>query len=134
MTQTIDMCNTTEFHSILINFFSGHENDTNFEENFCKTFTFFHGFCFGIEEMNWFVFRAWESVAVCVDWMHCQSTFINDDAAKQIVANRNKYKGHAASRWFVYREFLARKSESMYTVRVQSLPSSRYHQYESTHK
>ena len=30
------------------------------------------------------------------------------------------FKGHASGRWFLYREFLAGKSESLYTVRVQS--------------
>ena len=34
-------------------------------------------------------------------------------------------KGHAFSRWFLYRDFLARKSDSLYTVRVHSLLSSR---------
>ena len=48
--------------------------------------------------------------------------------------NIRTLKDPAASRWFVYREFLVRKSESMYTVRVQSLPSSRYQQSDSTHK
>ena len=66
MMQTIDVCHTTEFHSILTTFLSGHEKDTNFEENICKTFTFLMAFVLGLNE--------WINLYL----KHGQSTFMND--------------------------------------------------------
>ena len=78
MMQTIDVRCTMNCHSVLVNFFSVHKNDTTVELNFRKTSTFFMPFVLGLKKWinvhlehddGWpFVFiDAW-SIWFCQQW------------------------------------------------------------------